>query len=662
MTKYNIIRDVSTLREMVSHYRKMLSFTFDVETVGMHRLDPRRNEVTWISFACADSTDVVPMGHPNGHYIETEYPLLASGRARMEKGLELRPIDYSRDERKALKKFGPPPPQLHYLDVFEIIEDLMFDEDIVKQGHNLKFDLKSVAKYYGGEIPAGPYFDTMIASWVLDSRLIGELNLAACVGRELNHELVKGVGAEVEKYSFDEVAEYSANDSHWTHELAYTLHDKLVSRKMHKLAELEMDVLGAVCRMELNGVNIDQKALQGLHADLEEGLDEAKAKIYQVAGRVFNINSNLEKQKLLFGKKAEGGRGLRPTTFTKGGAPSVSAEALEKFRGRDELASALLEYADLNKLMSTYVIPYLGGEVERTTGGKTKLVQKEALLVNGKVYTDFQQHGTETGRFSSRNPNLQNIPNAKKVSEEEEAEGKRNWGKEIRNLFYAPEGELVVCADYSQIEPRIIASFSKDPTLVSAYEEGRDVYVAMADPLGLPRAAGKLAVLSMSYGVGPDKVERELKLARGEGKKVLNGFERQFRDVYRYKRHVIAEAANRRPVPYVTTLLGRRRYLPDLVSSDPGLRARAERQAFNAKIQGTAADIMKIAIVRADAMLPPEAHLVLTVHDELLVICPENMAEEVAEVLREAMENIPLLDLPLKADVEIGKTWGEAKK
>lgn len=652
--EYSVITDTRSLKELVRHYQDKPAFAFDVETTGDQRLDCTRNVVTWLSLATDDRCDVVPIQHPNGELLSIEYPLLKVGERRKEQGLPLRPSDYSRDIKKAVRHFGPPPQQLFHAEVFEATAPL-FQGEAMKIGQNLKFDLKSVAKYLGGQVPAGRYFDTMIASWLIDSRRTGRLDLAANLKRELGVDMVKGVGAMVEAHSFDEVAKYSALDSYWVYRLADKLIQQLMADGLGRLMLLEMDVLGALCDMELTGAPINVAALQELHDKLSSEIEEAKGQIFKIAGRPFNLNSNIEKQNLLFTPKKEGGRGLRPKKRTNTGAPSVSAEALEPHRGKDQLIDAMLHHAELDKLMSTYVIPYLGGQVERTTSGKTKTVERETMLVKGRIHTNFKQHGAETGRLSSSEPNLQNVPNAKTAH-----------GKAIRDLFIAPAGEVLVCADYSQIEPRIIASFSKDPILLGAYNEDRDVYTAMVEgdilkTYGLGRDAGKLAVLAMSYGVGPDKVETQLHLPKGKGKELLDAFEKQFAPVYRYKRKVVAEAANQRPTPYVTTLLGRRRYLPDLKAQEFGLRSRAERQAFNCKIQGSAADIMKVAIVRAHAMLPPEAKLMLTVHDELLTSCPEHMAEEVVATIREAMEGIDVLDIPLVATIKIANTWGEAK-
>lgn len=412
--------------------------------------------------------------------------------------------------------------------------------------------------------------------------------------------------------------------------------------------------------MKLTGAPIDREQLTALHARLEEDVEKARADIYRVAGRVFNINSNQEKQYLLYSSKSDGGRGLKPKILTgKGGKNeeagkdleytdfSVSSEALEPYREKDPLVRALLEYADLNKLMTTYVVPYLGGDVIRTVGGKSKVEYKESLLINDRIHCDFIQHGAETGRFSSRNPNLQNVPAPHTVH-----------GKEIRNLFYAPPGYKLVVADYSQIEPRIIASMSRDPIMIKNYLDGGDIYTTVGDTMGVDRKAGKVLVLAMAYGVGPDKIARQIGCTITDAKDLLGRFASKFPSVNTYRVRVIAAT---RAKKYVTTLMGRKRYLPEIASSDFGLRAGAERQAFNTRIQGSAADIMKLAMIRAHAMIPKEAKLLLTVHDELVTLTPEHLQDETEAAIREAMEGINVLDVPLIADVKIVQRWGEAK-
>lgn len=326
---------------------------------------------------------------------------------------------------------------------------------------------------------------------------------------------------------------------------------------------------------------------------------------------------------------------------------------MEFYRSKDELVDAILEYQDLNKLMTTYVMPYLGGEITRTTMGKEKIVDKKSIMINGKVHTNFKSHGAETGRFSSSEPNLQNIPSS------------GQYGKLIRNLFVAPPGYKLIMADYSQIEPRIIAAFSGDPIMVENYRSGGDIYTTIGDTMGVDRKAGKVLVLSIAYGVGPEKIAQSIGCSVTDAKDLLNRFEEQFSDISKYKARVIRQSTSKAPVPYVETIFGRRRYIPELKSSDRGLKARADRQAFNTVIQGSAADLMKLAMVRAHSCFldEPDANVILTVHDELVTVAREDLAEEVAEAIRESMEGIkiPEITVPLIAEVKIVNKWGEAK-
>jgi DNA polymerase I-like protein with 3'-5' exonuclease and polymerase domains len=650
----NIITTNDQLNEMVEYYLGQDAFAYDVETVGPRRGDTPINEVLWITFATHGRCDVIPMGHPNGDLVEVVYPLTGQGEKRVQQGLPARPSDYSRDAKKATKVFSEPMKQLFPAEVFSILNPLLFNDTILKIGHNLLFDLTSVAKYYGGEVPPGPYFDTMIASFIYDNRNKNKCGLADCLKREIGYEMVKGVGAEVERYSFDEVAQYAYLDAKYTFLLWKIVSQKLIDNEVTGVMKLEMDVLKVLCDMKLTGAPIDMDALNELDAQLKLDIEEAKAEIYKIAGRQFNINSNPEKQQLLYGPKSQGGRGLKPKVVTASGGDSVSAEALELYRDEDPLVGAMLKYADLNKLHTTYVVPYLGGQVLRTTGGKSKIEEKDSLLINNRIHCDFIQHGAETGRFSSRNPNLQNVPSPHTPH-----------GKAIRNLFRAPKGYKFVVADYSQIEPRVIASFSKDPIMLENYLEGGDIYTAVGKEMGVDRKAGKVLVLAMSYGVGPDKISRQIGCTKQEARDLLDRFAAKFSSISSYRTKVLVSTLKKgkdsKPVPYVTTLMNRRRYLPNMLSRDPGEKAGAERQAFNTKIQGSAADIIKFAMVRAHAMLPKGAKLILTVHDELVTLTPENLAEETAEAIRGAMEGINLLEVPLVADLKIVDRWGEAK-
>ena len=657
------ITSIEDLKDLVEYYSGQDAFCYDVETMGDHRGDPRRNMVVWIAMATHGRVDVIPMGHPNGEYLRTEFPLLPSAVARAERGQELRTQDYSKDEKKATKIFDKPPAQLTPAEVFSALKPLL-NSSKVKVGHNLKFDLQSVTKYNKG-LPAAPYFCTLNAAFILDNRNRISLGLDDCLKREFGYEMVKGVGKEIEAYSYQDVGTYAALDAEWTWNLYLKYKDMIVEQGLSPIFNLEMDVLNVICHMELRGADIDVDQLSQLKIDLEKQIEDTKGKIFALAKRAFNMNSVPEKQEILFTPRKDGGRGLKPKSMTPAGQKrvdsdsnykttyrdySVSEPALSVFRGRDSLVDQLLTYSDLNKLMTTYVIPYLGGDITRTLAGKTKVTTKESLMYKGRIHTDFVQYGADTGRFSSRNPNLQNVPAPHTAN-----------GKAIRNLFVAPEGHKLVVADYSQIEPRVIASFSNDRVMVDAYKNGEDIYTTIGNTMGVDRKAGKVLVLALAYGVGPDKIAREIGCSLTEARDLLDSFGKKFPAVARYKRQVISDCRRQTPIPYVSTLLKRRRYLPDLRAKDQWTRAKAERQAFNTMIQGSAADLIKVAMVRAQAMIPVESSLILTVHDELVTITPDHLAEETMEAIREAMEGINVLSIPLIADVKLVSRWGEAK-
>jgi DNA polymerase I-like protein with 3'-5' exonuclease and polymerase domains len=667
----NIITTEQQLEEFVNHYSTVDAFAFDVETIGENRLYPVINDVCWISFATTGRVDVIPMGHPNGELDGYDKPLLLEGQRRLTAGKEVTEAHYSKDTRKWTPRFSEAPAQLTPKQVFDAIKPLMFS-DKLKIGHNLKFDLKSVAKYFKGEVPSKPHFDTLMAAFVINNlnSKAGGMGLAACVKRELGIEVEKGVGENVALHSFSDVAKYSGIDADVTWKLYEVLAPKIVGN-LKKVWKLEMDVLGALCDMELTGAYIDTDMLDSLAEQIGNDKELAKAKAFRVAGEAFAINSVAEKQRLLFtsvdGKKPRISPNLKfKASLTNKGQEmqragqeltytnfSVSAEALEPYRGKDDLVDALLEYADLNKLMTTYVTPYKGGDVERETNGKKTIVNKRSLLINGRVHTNFKAHGAETGRFSSSEPNLQNIPSS------------GEYGKMVRDLFTAPPGHKLVVADYSQIEPRVIASFSQDPVLVNNYLTGGDIYTTIGDTMGVDRKAGKVLVLAISYGVGPDKIAASIGCSVTEAKKLLKDFEAKFASIERYKSRVIRLAKQSGRIPFVETIFGRRRYIPELLSKEQGLLARAERQAFNTVIQGSAADVMKLALVRAHSCFvdEPDINVILTVHDELVTITPEDRAEETADAIRQSMEGIKLKEIgvPLIADVKIVDKWGEAK-
>jgi len=662
----NIITTTSQLEEFVEYYSTVPAFAFDVETIGKHRGQPVLNDVTWIAFATEGRVDVIPMGHPNGDFQFHTKPLLKAGQDRISKGKPLTDSHFSKNKERWIPQFSDSPAQLMPATVFAAIKPLMFS-DKLKIGHNLKFDLKSVAKYYRKQVPSKPYFDTLMAGFIVNNLSRNQLSLKESVKRELGIEIEKGVGEDISQHSFDDVAKYAAIDAEVTWKLYKVLESKL-DASLQRVWKLEMDVLGALCDMELAGAYIDEKQLQILSEQITADLENAKAKAFKVAGEAFSINSVPTKQLLLFGgdnPRLKPNLKFRNSLTPKGkelvkagkdvtyNAFSVSSDALEPFRGKDELVDALLEYQDLNKLMTTYVTPYTGGTITRTTNGKERLVEKDSLLINGRVHTKFNAHGADTGRFSSSEPNLQNIPSS------------GDYGKLVRNLFIAPPGHKLVVADYSQIEPRIIAAFSRDQRLVDNYLTGGDIYTTIGDTMGVERKVGKMLVLAISYGVGPDKIASSIGCTMKEAQDLMNRFEAKFSAIKKYKASVIRRAKEHKPIPYASTIFGRRRYIPDLKSKEYRLISRAERQAFNTVIQGSAADIMKLALVRAHSCFidEPSVSLILTVHDELVTVTPEDKAEEVAEAIRVSMEDIKLQQMivPLVADIHIVDKWGEAK-
>lgn len=634
-------------------------FAFDVETMGDHRLDTWRNNVCWISIGDGKRQFSIPMGFPNGEFVREEYPLkdTADLRARLARGLKPRKSDYSVDKSKVTRYFTEAPEHLDRTEVFSALKPLFHDDSILKVGHNLAFDLGSVAKYIGG-IPAGPYADTRIAAFLVDSSKSFGYGLKDVAMKYADIDMTKGIGKFVENHTFEDVHQYALLDVVATAKVWEVLSGLIEKHNLSKVFMLEMDVLPVVTEMKLRGVPIDMDALHELKHSLEADIESIKEKIFATAGRRFTVTSNSERQRLLFLPRDQGGRGLKATVLTPGGKEkernkmplsisdySVSAEALEAFRGQDLLVDQLLEYTGLSKLLSTYVLPYLEGK--KSDKNATALVDQ-----NGRIHTDFNQIGAATGRFSSSNPNLQNVPGSK-----------TEYGRKIRDLFIAPPGHTLVVADYSQIEPRLIAGFSRDPVMLQTYRDGGDIYTAIGSKMGVDRKAGKVLVLSIAYGVGPDKISKQIGCTPDDAKTLLREFSAQFPKVDQLKAKVIREAQRKDGEPYVSTLTGRRRYLPDLFSDTFWMKLRAQRQAFNTLIQGTAADIMKMAIVEADQSIPEGAYITLTVHDELVVVTPLDLAEETADAVRRSMEGIyiPGLRVPLVAEVSTAPRWGEAK-
>lgn len=341
MIEYHFIQTADELDDMVAHYLKQDAWSFDVETMGTYRGDPLRNEVTWISFACEDRTDVIPMGFPNGDLIHWDYPLLKSGHERLAEGKMLRKSDYSVDRRKAKPIFEAPPEQLTRGEVFRALEAL-FLSPAVKIAHNAKFDINSVTKYLPGKAMRGPFFDTQTADWVLNSTLHGSLSLDKCVQRHLGLVLEKGVGKEIERHGFWEVADYSALDARYTYDVAMSQSDDLdVNPQVGKVFDLEMQLLVVLADMERAGIAVDRDMLELLDAEFKVEIDKAEADCYRAAGTHFNLNSVQEKQRLLFHPKSSGGQGIRGTVpHPQGGGEERGRRAHHLHRLLDQHSGA----------------------------------------------------------------------------------------------------------------------------------------------------------------------------------------------------------------------------------------------------------------------------------------------------------------------------------
>lgn len=650
------------LKEAVADYLDVGEpFAFDIETMGDDRDNPIETQVVWLSLTNAVRSDVLPLGHPNGNLIYERLAPNKKGQERMSRGTAYDDLNPKSDLSTVLmeRKFTAPPPQLDRSVAMPLLEPL-FTSDLLKIGHNVKFDIHGMSKYFVGGME-GPFFCTMIASWLFDSRRVrgkmirgvGGLSLEDCVRRELGETVVKGIGKRIEDHSFMDVARYVGADAEYAHSLYLSLKEKFTP-KIQWLMDLEMAVLNPVLEMEQSGVSIDESVLEDLRAEIIVDIREIEAYMKKFAGRPVNLRSNAQKQELLFKPKSEGGLGIRSAKLTPGGEQkrdlgeeitiydkSTDNSVLER-HSNNPVVAMMLDYAAKAKLYGTYIQPYLGGEP--LGGGKYKPSQTR----NGRIYCQFKQSGTESGRFSSANPNLQNIP-SRTVA-----------GKRIREAFVPNFEEVFVVADYSQIEPRIIASLCGDPTMIEAYRCGEDVYQTVADRMKVERGDGKTLVLAIAYGVGANKIAGDIGCTVDEARDLMYYFDRSFPLVNKHKQSVVNTA---RRLGYSETVFGRRRYL-DIRSRDRDIKSMAERQAYNHLIQGSAADIMKIALVNVHAALPPQATMLMTVHDEVIISTPTGLVEDVKEIVKAEMEaSCPsrYITVPLVVEVGAGFNWASAK-
>ena len=485
----------------------------------------------------------------------------------------------------------------------------------------------------------GFVFDTAIGAYLL-SPTDGSYELDKLAVSYFNVEVPKAKLYQAPD-AFAPMADLSQPLGAWMSHTA--LVEALYAEQRQKLAELDLEracyeidlpLCAVLARMERAGFLVDGKALARFGEMLKEGIDQEEQIIYTLAGGRFNILSPKQLGHILFDKL-----GLPPVKKTKTGY-STSAEVLEKLAPHHEIVAHILEYRQLTKLNSTYV------------EGLGKVIAPD-----GRIHTCFQNTVTATGRLSSTEPNLQNIP------------VRTPLGAEMRTMFVAPAGKLLVDADYSQIELRLLAHISGDQALIAAFNSGEDIHTATAAQVfGVAqdqvtpdmRRAAKAVNFGIVYGISPFSLSQDIHVTVAQAKEYMDKYFAHYAGVRAYMDRVVEQG---RENGYVATLYGRRRWLPELKSSNFNTRAFGERVALNMPIQGSAADIIKLAMLRVDAALRDAglaARLVLQVHDELIVECPEEEAEQVKALVKGEMERVADLAVPLVADAKAGKTWAEA--
>jgi len=535
--------------------------------------------------------------------------------------------------------------QLPFDEVFDALRPALTDPNIPKIGHNLKYDVILLARH--GLRIAPLAFDTMIAEWLVDpaSRNLGLKKLAwARLGEQMT-EIEKLIGKGKNQRSMAEVTieaatDYAALDA----EICLRLHP-LLQKDIERVGgmklfdEIEMPLIGVLSEMEMAGILLDLPFFAGMSAELATRLEEIEKQVYALVGKEFNIRSTQQLSDVLFVHL-----GLEPpdrTRKTKSGHYSTSASVLEGMRGKHAAVDLILEQRELSKLKSTYV-DALPAAVNPATG---------------RVHTSFNQTGSVTGRLASSNPNLQNIPIRTEL------------GRRVRNGFIAAEGNVLLAIDYSQIELRIVAHMAKDEAMLAAFRSGQDIHATTAaaiygvrldDVTKEMRRHAKSVNFGLIYGMSAFGLTRSTELTLAESEDFVASYFEKFPGVKRYLDNIRKLAAEQ---GYVETLLGRRRYFPALKnSSNQNQRNREEREAINAPIQGTAADIMKIAMLKV-AMALSEAGLtgrmLLQVHDEVVIECPRSELDGTIQIVKTAMETAYQLSIPLSTEARWGAKWGE---
>ncbi len=591
---YRVVDTGEGLHEVVSHLSRLASFTVDVETTS---LDPRQAALVGISLSPAPGKAwYLPVGHAAGS-------------------------------------------QLPLSEVISSLRPLLEDPKVLKTAHNGKYDAAVLLK--SGVRVENLGFDTMIAAYLLGEKALGLKPLAfSKLGIEMTPigNLI-GTGAKQISMAWvdiSKVAQYACADADITSRLSKLLETELRQQGFWKLfSEVEMPLLPVLLRMETNGVALDTSLLREMSWGMGEKLARLEVEIYQAVGHRFNINSTQQLAAILYDELR-----LPRARKTKSGY-STEASVLEGLRGTHPVIELLLEYRQWSKLKSTY-IDALPALIDPDTG---------------RVHTSFNQTGTVTGRLSSSDPNLQNIP----VRTEE--------GRRIRKAFVAEkESSLLLAADYSQIDLRVLAHLSQDPKLLAAFAHGEDIHATTASQVfGVPlsevtpsmRRIAKTVNFGVIYGMSEYGLEQATELSREEAAQFIKAYFEKYSGVRDYLAATKREAAEKK---CVQTVLGRRRYIPEISSTNAQVRMAAERMAINMPVQGTSADIIKVAMIELQHEMDRkglEAKMILQVHDELLFELPQTEVEGLRQLVLDIMPNALKLSVPVKVDIKTGRSWGD---
>lgn len=528
--------------------------------------------------------------------------------------------------------------------VTSLLKPILENESVLLIGHNLKYDVQ-IMKKYNINISQN-VFDTMLAHYLISPETSHKLDSLS--ESFLNHKTIsiediigkKGVDQKnMKDIPVKDIYKYACEDADITFRLKSILEKEIIKLKLEKLlTNIEQPLLFVLADMESNGVNIDMDFLTIMSKELFQKIKQTETKIYKITGEIFNISSPKQLGNVLFEKlKIED----KPKK-TKSGQYSTGENVLQKLSKKHKAVDLVLQYREYKKLKSTYV------------DALPEIVSNKDNL----IHTDYAQAVTATGRLSSNKPNLQNIPIKTKV------------GRKIRSAFIPRNNSnIILAADYSQVELRIMADFSKDKEMIKAFKERQDIHqltaskvfnVSLSSVDDAMRRKAKEVNFGIIYGISPFGLSQNLQISRAEAKKIIDAYFNKFSDVKNYIDNTIIKAREKK---YVETLLGRRRYLRDIDSRNFTLRSFSERNAINSPIQGSAADIIKLSMIEISKWIKQNkfnSKMIMQVHDELVFDVCENELEHFQSNIKKIMENVVKMKVPLIVDVGVGKTWLEA--